>query len=208
LLVDADTVYSTTADGIVYVINANFTTARSATSGSASNNGTVSDWYIACYSGYTFVRAFFYFPLTDLSGNVTAASQFIYGATARTLSSNCIMKGTQADTLVGGDYDSFSGDSYGYVAWNGAAYNEIVFNAQGCSDVQAALGLTFKTCSREYEHDYLNSSSGLGANAFKNGCYLADNTGFDKDPKMSITTVAATKAPIVRPNPMRHMLVR
>ncbi|MDD5774353.1 MAG: hypothetical protein PHS64_00245, partial [Candidatus Omnitrophica bacterium] len=107
-LVDADTAYSTTADGYVRNNNSNFSTCRDATTGTGSNNSYTSyNYAIVANNDYYIYRSFFYFDCSGLSGTVGAVSQFLYGCLAGD-SEVMAMKGTQADTLTTADYDAFS----------------------------------------------------------------------------------------------------
>ncbi len=195
-LIDADTVYSSTADGYVgnYGSKAWATVHNAATGiligntqGSYVNGAGC--FYLNLDGIYkTIIRVFFYYSLSGLSGSVTAVDECIYGDTNNE-SNVSAQKGTQADTLTTADFDSFTGNYYAYVNWNINQYNTLTYNAQGISDVGAALGSTFKTCAREYTHDYLNSDA--GTNGYQNGCYFADDTSGTKDPYLLITMAAA-----------------
>lgn len=192
-LVDADTAYSTTADGEVYYGHATWATARGAATGSGSNTGSAYDGNsISCALAggkYWIYRAFFYFDASPLSGTITACSEFLYGVGATTHSEAMAMKGTQNDSLAVADYDSFTGNSYGSkTPWSHLGYNEIVFNDTGISDVEAALGGIVKVCNREDPHDFDNSAPVSNANY--NGCYFANQAGTDYDPYLSITVAA------------------
>lgn len=197
-LIDADTVYNSTGDGYVANYNAAWATAQSAATGTSvstnlANNGN------ACaafnFSSLFYInRSFFYYPLTGLSGTVSAVSEFFYGVT-RKESNISVQKGTQADTLAVEDFDSFTGSYYAYATWNTAQYNELAYNAQGISDVTAVLGSTHKTCAREYAHDYSNSAPGTDV-LYRNGLYYADDTSGSYDPYLYVTIGAGGSLPL------------
>ncbi len=190
-LIDADTVYSSISDGEIYAGNADWATARNATTGTVSTASTQSDLGAGIlYSGGVIYieRLFFYYALTSLSGTVSSCSENLYGVT-NNQSNVCTQQGTQATSLVSGDYDSFSGSSFGNTdTWSKTSNNAITYNAAGISAVQTVLGSTMKTCVREFAHDYSDVTS--GTSSYQNGCYLADQTGTDKDPYLSITMAA------------------
>jgi hypothetical protein len=188
LLVDADTCYSGIADGYVRFANANWDTTHNATDGdTASSSLTNSQYamasqYLTGTSLFYIFRSFFYFDTSAITGTVTSCSEFLYGVTANN-SDVMAMKGTQAATLVTGDFDAFTGNSYGSkTPWSKTGYNEIAYNATGIADV--VVGGTTKVCNREDSHDFDNSNP--GTSIYLNGCYYADNTSTDKDPYLSI----------------------
>jgi hypothetical protein len=196
-MVDADTVYSSTADGYVTALNAAWATVRSAETGNSNNSNAA--YYnnvhrvLQTSGNYYITRAFFYYDVSALSGSATAVLQYIYGYSTQD-SGVTAQKGTQGDTLANADYDSFSGSSYGSVsAWSSSSYNVTTFNATGRSDVQSAFGGVAKVCAREKPHDYDDSAPGNGE-TYANGCYFADNSGTDKDPYLYITTGPALPA--------------
>ena len=193
-LIDADTVYSSTADGMVSCYNSQtWSVIHDATTGSSVNNtnafsaNSASANYVN-YTGlyYMIFRSFFYYSLSDLSGTATAVDEKIYGYSAGN-GKVSTQKGTQADTLTTADFDSFTGSEYFHTAsnWSTSGYNTLTYNAQGISDVDAALGSTFKSCIREYAHDYLNSSP--GTSSYGNGCYYSDDTSGTTDPYLYVT---------------------
>lgn len=188
---DSATFYSTTSDGIVgYTAVADWDTCHDALTGDYVNDSVaggqaamVAEWY-ARYTWYNIYRSFFYFDTSSLGAGatVTAVTFSLYGAEKQE-SDVCAMKGTQADPLTDADFDSFTGSEYGHVSWATEQYNNIVFNAQGRADIEIE-GIT-KICAREYTHDYLDASP--GTSPYRNGCYYAEETGTDKDPKLVVT---------------------
>ena len=210
-LIDSDTVYSSTADG--YVGNwgsKTWATVHNAATGTLIVN-TVGSYASGASCSYlnldglykTITRDFFYYSLSGLSGSVTAVDECIYGYTNNE-SNVSAQKGTQADTLTTADFDSFTGNYYAYVNWNINQYNTLTYNAQGLSDVTDALGSTFKSCCREYTHDYLNSDP--GTSNYRNGIYFADDTSGTKDPYLYVTT-GGGGSPVFLPNIMKHNFI-
>ncbi len=195
-LIDADTVYSTTADGwVLHDGEATWAASHNAADGYSSSaiNSEKSTGIMAQYSaGTTFDinRSFFYYDLAALSGTVSSVyeklSSYFYEE-----SSICSQLGTQAASLGTTDYNNFSGTYYGSSAWssNKATIN---YGAGGISDVQAVLGGTFKTCVREYDHDYLNVTP--GTSTYRNGVRYTETAGTASDPYLYITMVAAGTA--------------
>ena len=187
---DADIVYSTTADGTVGYSNADWTTTRSAATGSSITKGISADVFSMCalisMGTYYIYRSFFIFPVDGFSGSVDSATIGIYGFSTGYESDVSIQLGTQAASLTTDDFDSFSGDLYDYVAsWNGAGYNVFDLNAQGIADLESVINSgDFKVCAREYSHDYLNSTPTV---QHRNGCYYADYANTDHDPYLEIT---------------------
>jgi len=187
-LVDANIVYSATADGAVL---RDFGTPWSAvhddttgtTSYATGNTAMFAAAYSNSYPSFAISRGFFYFSTTGLTGTVTACSGFFYVSSAE--SNACVQKGTQDATLTVNDYASFSGASYSSATCVASQYNEFIFNSTGIDDVGADLGNTIKLCTRQYSNDYNNIT--LGASTYRrNSCYMADNTGTSKDPYLSI----------------------
>lgn len=192
--IDVDTAYSTTADGYIYMgLTSAWADARNATDGTSSSS-SVSYYANAARAGngtggnsYGIYRSFFYYNTSLITGTVTAASNFLYGYSASNATASA-QNGTQAATLGTGDFDAFTGASYGTVSVVINQYNEISFNVSGLSGINK--GGETKICIREYGHDYLDSAPGAGY-FYRFGLYYADNTGTDYDPYLSITTEAS-----------------
>jgi hypothetical protein len=185
--IDADTVYSTTADG--YVANGGGTywpAIHDATSGStAVSNGASYD--SACHaSGSTIAiyRSFFYFDISTY-GFPLSGSICIYGKT-NGASNVSIQQGTQSDTLAVADFDAFSGNYWAKTtSWSTSGYNTLALDATGLAALQSAAGGTFKVCAREYEHDYVDSAP--GGFTYANGAYYAEQTSTTYDPYILAT---------------------
>lgn len=204
-LIDADTVYSSTADGAVYSgAQSSWETARGLTT--ANVNSTLT-YYPAGASylnpSYYINRLFYYYNVSGLSGTATAVDEYLHGTTIEE-SSISSQKGTQADTLEAADYDSFSGSEYGHVSTAQSQYNIIAYNAQGISDVNGLIGSgTHKSCIREYAHDYANSQPSA---LYRNNCYFSDEDSTTKDPYLYVT-MGGGGSPVFLPNIMKHNFI-
>lgn len=185
--IDASVVYSSTADGYVFRNSTSFSTSRSSTTGSAVGGDTTTAAYaLACDGSYNINRSFFYFALTSLSGVIINAAFSLYGYT-NTASSVMCQLGTQAASLTTADFDSMTSlDSgiWGSCTLSTSGYVGMILNAAGIAVVQSTLGSTLKICAREYNHDYLNVTTG-GTN-YRNGIYFSDTTGTTYDPKLTL----------------------
>lgn len=198
--IDADTVYSTTADGYVkgdagYDADGSAATAWAEaiaiTSGTAysSDNSSVSAVGVDYYANgliYSFniFRSFFYFSLASVTTTILSASINLFGLT----NSNCnvcVQQGTQSDTLAGADINNFSGSSWGNTSsWSTSGYNSITLNSSGLAAATSAIGGTFKVCARDYTYDYANNRP--SADKYS-GMYFANNTGTTNDPYLLLT---------------------
>lgn len=197
------TVYSSTADGFVSCWDALWADVRSGVGGSkyagSTNNASASATRAEVYGSSSpykayITRSFFYFDLSGLPGSaeVQSVELQLYKSTLGD-SSVCAQQGTQADALSVDDYNAFAGSEYGHISWTGSEeYKSISFNTEGKNYIAGRMGIgAVKICCREYDHDYLDVAPGQGQN-FRNGCYYADNSGTDKDPKLVITYSIAT----------------
>lgn len=194
-LIDADTYYSSVADGWVMktliagtwasLIQVNASGNTYSTSGSSDIYGMYARGVISYRRECK--RSFFYFDTTDAT-SPASADFCLYGFTNGE-SGVAIQKGTQAATLTNSDFGKFSGSEYGRISsgWSTAGYNTISLNAQGISDINTA-GET-KIIAREVDHDYDGVEPGAGV-SYRNGCYMTDQAGTDYDPYLSITEAA------------------
>ena len=192
--VDADTYYSSTADGRVRRSAVeDWDTIHDAGSGTRVDDSAVVEYVAqimqpppAVYESIL-IRSFFYF---DTSGATSPSSidLKIYGYALGGLVISA-QKGTQSSTLAVGDYDAFSGSEYGYKSsWSTSGYNSISFNSTGVNDVNTTG--TTKICCRDRTYDYLDSDPGVIVSTGSDG-YYADQTGTDKDPYLEITEGSA-----------------
>jgi hypothetical protein len=210
-LIDADTVYSSTADGQVIYNNSTFSTAHNAETGSATNaTATSAEAYCCLFmSSYYIGRAFFYYNVSGLSGTASSVSEYLYGTASGVTREICTMQGTQAATLAKQDYDSFSGS---YFAKKAHAYNQYIsldYNSSGVSAVNALIGSgTMKTCVRDYAYDYSNSAPPDALVMQSVAAY--DDTAGTKDPYLYVTMGAGGSLPLknVFNRPFHHMLIR
>lgn len=188
LYIDAVIYYGDTGDGLSYKQSGAWPTAR----GSSTQTGAIDNFDYnantssAKYDGslfyYTY-RGWFWFDTSAIGANtVTSASLFLYGYGLGE-SSVCAMQSTQPNTGIGNWlHNAFAGSEYGHTAsWSIVGYNEIVFNSTGMSDL--VTDGTTPICTREYDHDYLNSTP---TTHYMNGCYFADNTGTSQDPYLEV----------------------
>ena len=200
---DAETCYSSTEDGYcelvmsevaepTYLWNAaqEYTTATSTNSTGELNTYSrifVNDgWAPVCEA--TIRRSFLMFDTSSLSAAPdSGTSLFIKSdSSGGDRDGMSAQKGTQGDTIEAGDYDAFSGSSYGSTdGWSTAGgWNEIAFNAQGMADI--VLGGTTLVCCRGYENDYLDVMPALGTYHECSG-YSTDASGTANDPYLLIT---------------------
>lgn len=134
------------------------------------------DWYIA--------RSHFSFDTSSLpdSADVVIASLKLFTYDSFD-SSVCAMKWTGGQTITADDFNDFTGSSYGYADWGSSEqYVTINFNSTGIADINKT-GYT-DIMTREYDHDYLNVSS--GASDYYNGCYYANSADSSKWPTLVI----------------------
>lgn len=195
IYIDANTYYSTTADGYVLYTNSAWATCRSAATGSEANSTATS--YTQGISGayvsknYSICRSFFSFNTSTISiySWIQAVQLGIRGlGSGYTANSVCCMKGTQATTLTTADFDSFSGSEYAYVSsWSTTGYNVFTFNNQGISDLNRTG--TTKICARERAHDYNNSTPTTTDGI--DGLYYSENPAENNDPYLLVYEVPA-----------------
>lgn len=184
--IDADTVYTSTADAFVQLGNSTWAGARGGATGdyltaTSDPNSTLG---FLMSSTYYVRRTFNYYSLSGLSGIVTDVTENLYGVGNSGSEEVCVQKGTQASPLAAADFDSFTGTYYAKVTWGTGAYKVFTYPAQGKSDVEAVLGGTFKTCIRNYTKDYLNSTpTGMPFQEFSS----AEHTGTSQDPYLYVT---------------------
>jgi hypothetical protein len=199
--VDADTFYTSTADGTVWNGNSVWATCQSAATGVSTVTNSAQDLISsqdATGKGNDFDinRYFAYFDTSTIGvGNTVTAAVFSLYATAT--AGGCtvsVQKGTQAATLTTADFDSFSGSYYATVtaaSWAESAYNDFTFNATGKSDI--VLDGTTKLCVRDYTYDYLNANP--TPNTYNTYFYTAEeDTAGEARPKLVVTYTASAAA--------------
>jgi len=184
--IDADIVYSSTADGYVLGSNASWATARTTPTDvdSTSAHAVTGTANKSLTDTYMIYRGFYMFDTSGVVAAAGACSLFIRGHTdsTGTMYDVCAMEGTQGDTLTTGDYNAFTGVYYGIVdPWVASDWNEIVFNDLGCGNING--GGTTYICCRNYTHDYSNTP--VGVTSAHQG-YYTDQAGQDYDPYLSI----------------------
>jgi hypothetical protein len=193
-LVDADTVYSGTADGDVNrsLTDTDWATIHDHTTGTAVADAGTYQSSSCGYSAGKFAihRLFFFYNLSELTGTVTAVTENLYAyLVANGVSTQ---KGTQAATLTTADYNKFTGSCYDHQTLSTSAYTALTYSAQGISDVDDALGSTFKTCVREYAHDYSNSTP--GTSLYSGLVYTSEDTAGTHDPYLYVTITGGSTA--------------
>ena len=181
-MIDADTVYSSTADGHVSYSNATFSTCHDNTTGTKNDTNAASS--LSCFylmSNYSIIRVFRYYNLLNLSGTATDAAVYDYFFNkSGTIEECCVQQGTQSDTLVNDDYNNFSGSYWGKITSTDGQYNAISFNSSGLTAVNSSIGVSvLKTCLRNYTGDYLNSPP-AGMNTI--AVYNSEDTNGSRDP--------------------------
>jgi hypothetical protein len=197
-LIDADTVYSSSADGYVSPAgNATFATVHDATTGAANASATV----VTCASAfngsfYLLYRSFFYYSVAGLSGTAASVSEKLWCTSNTTSHDLCTMQGTRADTLVNDDFNNFSGTYFAYTDYVYNQYISLDYNAGGISAVNALIGSgTLKTCVRNYSNDYINTAP--AANAGQSIASSEDTSG-TKDPYLYVTMAGGATLPLNR----------
>jgi len=200
--IDADTSYSSTADGVVeHSGSTTWATIHDAETGTAVDDvgpGTGREGEIEANGNSDakddnqIARMFLYFDTSGIGSGqaVTDAVLSLYGKTYDE-GNVCVQKGTQASSLTTADYDSFTGVYYDTIiaaSWSEIAYNDFTFNETGEGDVEME-GIT-KICFREYTHDYLDSDP--VNDTYRNGCWTSEEleTG-ERRPRLVVTYEAS-----------------
>lgn len=188
--IDADIIYSSTADGYVQNLISAFDwdACHDAATGTSTSS---EDTSARCRIGYkssttttTIRREFQYFDTTAVAGTMTAVSLFLFGFSYDALVVS-VMKGTQADTLTTADFDAFTGSEYGHSgAWSDTGWNEITFNAQGILDCHQNPA---KISLRDYTYDYSDTAPADETDS-SSGWRTREQTGTTYDPYLSITS--------------------
>ena len=176
-------VYADGEDREVYVSGADWATVQAATSGTVSS--LLSYWRSeARLSGATYYvyRGFMFFDLSssqivDLYKAKLRLS-FNGGQEPGAAVYSCVQESTAANPLVAGSYDDFTGSLLinQWLSFSDDARKAIEFNAGGLSYLAGVLGSLAKLVIRDYNYDYLNSSSGLDANIVQYFSSLVSNT--------------------------------
>lgn len=200
--IDAEIAYSSTSDGTVRGrLNLNWDTAHDDTVGLASFDDLnyidtgVQKTYKSPNTSFQMVRGFYFFDTSAIIGDIDSVSLWAYYhdtdiVGTHTLDPVCVQKGTQSATLVPGDVNNFTGSEYGHVTIYDNTWGEIVFNGTGISDI--VKGGETKICSREYDHDYLDTAPPSGsANVYACRHRSTDYTATTYDPYLEITLAEA-----------------
>jgi len=184
---------------------------------SVDTTGTVFTFGILSFlnkvDDYCLYRAFFSFDTSSIGGSSTITSAILYikGSldNSETHTAMC-QKGTHGDSLVVGDYDSFTGNLYGQFnlnsgdgdgVWNSDDWNLCDLDgstdlpggdsgSNGYDDIEKTG--TTRICVREYTYDYKDSDPGAPANEYFN-IYSAEEDG--SEPYLSIEYTTSTAIP-------------
>jgi len=191
-LIDADTVYSTTADGDIHVSGAsNWANAYTGYGCTPQVSSASTDLALELdnrtSNSQWLGRIFSYFVTSGVVGTISACSSYYYDQWGAGFY-YCDQKGIQADTLVKEDYNGYSGEEYGHVSFGTTGYHENPWNATGIADIDQAG--TTKVCLRNYDNDYLNSEPSPGA-YIGTYFYSANKSDTTYDTYLSIVTAAA-----------------
>jgi len=192
--VDADTVYSTTADaqmtGPTSSVWSDARGAESASSIDSTSAYTPGSGGVYYYSpNWKFYRSLFYYDLASISEVCTGAKFYFWGY----FSSGgvmCLQQGTQGNPATIADFDSFSGLYWGTVTLSTSSYAYLSANSAGLTAVNNSLGATLLVMGREYGNDYLDVQ--VAANNYF-GLFYTDYTSTTRDPYVSLE--AATGHP-------------
>lgn len=189
--------YGSTADGYVGSIGTVWSSVRGATTGNggATTNTTTSDEHGFCYSGWLLdfswflvMRGFLYFDTSGLPDTCTITGAKLYMFTRASAGQVTVYAGTQADTLVADDFDSFGSEWSSNTTLSANQYNSITLNATAVAAI-SKTGVT-KICVRDSTRDVANtapSSPGASHNDNVTNIYMSDYTGTDHDPYLEIT---------------------
>lgn len=191
-------VETSTADADIRYLAGDWDSAHDGTTGDAIDSGTsTNDITLTIDSGkgsYQLSRYFCFFDLSSYSGKTITAASFALkedAGNSGTLTLS-LQEGTQAASPTTADFDSFTGNSFGTVAFTGggAAFRTITLDAAGITYVAGQAGSTVKFCVRDYTYDYLDVEPGDmdTGNVFSSG---DEATG--SRPKLTITiTIPST----------------
>jgi hypothetical protein len=190
------TAYSSTADGQVYNnTSATWATVHDATTGTVYNNtgsygGSAAGGVSWNGSVHEIDRNYYYFNTSSMgSGKAISSAIFSLRGYSNNSANVSVQQGTQAATLGTGDFDNFTNTYFAKTtSWSTAGYNDMTLDSSGktwCNNNSLCY-----MCTREYDHDYLNSHTDSN---YSSGAYYADAAGTSVDPKLVITySVAAT----------------
>ena len=205
------TIYASTQDGYVNASNADWATARDATTGGGSSNSSSSassaikaSRAAARGGGYTYTvsRVFMWFNTSGISSNVASATLKIYGYSQNSADVIAIKSTSDIGSVSTADINSITGWSTGSADGSGGGDNEsnitkysdelTSWSTSGYNDftlTSAALANMrddnyFYVCIMETVHDLrdITPTSNL-----RNGCYFANYSGTSRDPYIDYT---------------------
>jgi hypothetical protein len=186
---------STTNDGYIVANNATWSVVRGAAAGtSATTNGTNGAVANCFYSkGQIYIyRSFYYFDTTSMgSGQSVSLATFSLRGVTNGQSNASVQQGTQSATLVKEDFDLFTGSYFGKTtSWVTNGYNDMSLDTSGKTYINNSSDV--RMCIREYDHDYMDSSS--GSSSYANNAYYANNGS--NYPKLYIEYAASASSHI------------
>jgi hypothetical protein len=193
---------STTFDGWVRAYSNNFNTARTTSTGNDTNDydaSTVNHQFSYGSGNYYIVRTFFLFDTSSIpDGDTITSATFSWyfnsdtdGGNANDTNLALVSSDPASNTAIAtGDYDATGSTSFGTMdAWTtNGQYNDITLNASGLANIS-------KTGISKFAIVNANDLSATAPNGLnQKRCYMADNTGTDKDPKLVVTYTAGATA--------------
>lgn len=163
---------SSSADGLVgrEIFVKSWDDLRNAPAGTYIRNNKESNTTIAGpygYPGYwSLVRGFYFFDISKIPEKATIISTKLEVSGKQQHYGNlCLQEGTQTDPITIDSYQSFSGEHFGWIAWDSSVvppYPRLSFdlNDTGKEYIKSKFSDIAKICIREYDHDYLNVDIG------------------------------------------------
>ena len=204
-------IFANIKDGNVSISNANFSTARDATSGTSFQNASAtSTAAIRCAKvsfrgsfNFFIVRSFFEFDTSGISTTPSAATLKLYGQST-TSADFFVVKSTVADgaTISFDEFDSIDGWSAGadnssnvtkysneVTSFSDGQYNNITLNSTALSDM--ANNDTLKICLIEADFDLPNNTPSDTTARVTGMSFADDGEGNIRDPKIDYTVASA-----------------
>jgi len=186
-LIDADTYYGDTDDGYSYYQNDSWATCRAAATGTAGDNCGTTFKAMASHSGstYTIQRLHVFFDTSGASDPASATLWLYVSNDDWDHGTVMAMKSTSQMPTQFADYDSFTGDRYGYGTPGGEnQWWGLTLNSTGINDIDT--GGTTKICVRNSWYDHLNHTPGDNT-AYGYAFRSANYSGSTTDPQLVIT---------------------
>jgi hypothetical protein len=181
---DSVTVYSDTGDGYVYVVNAVWSNARNASTGSTNTTGVEISPDAGKGANYICSRGFLPFTNALSAGSIISAATLTVYTKTKAVCDLSLFQWTNTTSIVAGTYDDFGSTNLAtrVTMANNLSPNDFVLNASGLALVP--IGGTSYYCIREYDHDVLDVAPTI---APFGEIYSSNNAGTTYDPKIVIT---------------------